>query len=238
MLTPARRRLMKDLRNIQETIDQKLYATPFEDDLLMWIAVIYGPEDTPYEDGTFTLLLMFDETYPQNPPEIRFLTKMYHPNIYQNGDLCLDILKNRWSPTYDVLAILLSIQSLLNDPNVSSPANLEAANLLIKDEKMYYKKVREIVENIMLQFLNEIKANTAIYTFGKVLKTEKDVYLICYENTKIKIDSKQYNLKNNEWIRIIGNFDGRIIDSTYIEKIAGIDINLIKKGIIFMRTKK
>ncbi|KAK1351052.1 ubiquitin-conjugating enzyme [Hamiltosporidium tvaerminnensis] len=147
MLTPARRRLMKDLRNIQETIDQKLYATPFEDDLLMWIAVIYGPEDTPYEDGTFTLLLMFDETYPQNPPEIRFLTKMYHPNIYQNGDLCLDILKNRWSPTYDVLAILLSIQSLLNDPNVSSPANLEAANLLIKDEKMYYKKVREIVEN-------------------------------------------------------------------------------------------
>ena len=73
--------------------------------------------DTPFEDGTFKLLLTFDESYPNKPPSVKFLTIMFHPNVYANGELCLDILQNRWSPTYDVAAILTSIQSLLHDPN-------------------------------------------------------------------------------------------------------------------------
>lgn len=64
---------------------------------------------------------------------------MFHPNIYNNGELCLDILQNRWSPTYDVAAILTSVQSLLNDPNPSSPANVEAASLF-KDNKQEYER--------------------------------------------------------------------------------------------------
>lgn len=75
------------------------------------------PADTPFEDGTFKLLLTFDESYPNKPPTVKFLSKMFHPNVYANGELCLDILQNRWSPTYDVAAILTSIQSLLHDPN-------------------------------------------------------------------------------------------------------------------------
>ena len=78
------------------------------------------PADTPFEDGTFRLVLTFEETYPNNPPTVKFLSKMVHPNVYANGDLCLDILQNRWSPTYDVAAILTSIQSLLHDPNPNS----------------------------------------------------------------------------------------------------------------------
>ena len=73
--------------------------------------------DTPFEDGTFKLLLTFTEDYPNKPPTVKFLSRMFHPNIYANGELCLDILQNRWSPTYDVTAILTSIQSLLHDPN-------------------------------------------------------------------------------------------------------------------------
>lgn len=73
--------------------------------------------DTPFEDGTFKLLLTFDESYPNKPPTVKFLSKMFHPNVYANGELCLDILQNRWSPTYDVAAILTSVQSLLHDPN-------------------------------------------------------------------------------------------------------------------------
>jgi ubiquitin-protein ligase len=91
--------------------------------------------DTPFEDGTFKLTLTFDESYPNKPPTVKFLSKMFHPNVYANGELCLDILQNRyvdcvpccftgklmiatrWSPTYDVAAILTSIQSLLHDPN-------------------------------------------------------------------------------------------------------------------------
>ena len=101
---------------------------------MLWNAVIFGPgplcfrmlcscgthgsvAETPFEDGTFKLLLTFDESYPNKPPQVKFLSRMFHPNVYNNGELCLDILQNRWSPTYDVAAILTSIQSLLHDPN-------------------------------------------------------------------------------------------------------------------------
>lgn len=71
---------------------------------------------------------------------------MFHPNVYASGELCLDILQNRWSPTFDVSSILTSIQSLLNDPNTASPANVEAANLYKDHSSMYAKRVRETVE--------------------------------------------------------------------------------------------
>ena len=67
-----------------------------------------------FQDGTFKLTLEFSEEYPNKPPVVKFLSKMFHPNIYADGGICLDILQNRWSPTYDVSAILTSIQSLVN----------------------------------------------------------------------------------------------------------------------------
>jgi ubiquitin-conjugating enzyme E2 A len=73
-------------------------------------AVIIGPSDTPFEDGTFRLVMHFEEQYPNKPPGVKFISQMFHPNVYGSGELCLDILQNRWSPTYDVAAILTSIQ--------------------------------------------------------------------------------------------------------------------------------
>jgi len=73
-------------------------------------AVIIGPTDTPFEDGTFRLIMHFEEQYPNKPPGVKFISTMFHPNVYSSGELCLDILQNRWSPTYDVAAILTSIQ--------------------------------------------------------------------------------------------------------------------------------
>ena len=70
----------------------------------------FRPHDTPFEDGTFKLTLVFTEEYPNKPPTVRFVSKMFHPNVYADGGICLDILQNRWSPTYDVSAILTSIQ--------------------------------------------------------------------------------------------------------------------------------
>lgn len=113
---------------------------------MVWNAVIIGPADTPFEDGTFRLNIVFDEEYPNKPPKVKFLSKMFHPNVYASGDLCLDILQNRWSPTFDVSSILTSIQSLLNDPNISSPANVEAANLYKDHNSQYSRRVRETVE--------------------------------------------------------------------------------------------
>lgn len=77
-------------------------------------AVIIGPADTPFEDGTFRLVMHFEEQYPNKPPGVKFISQMFHPNVYGTGELCLDILQNRWSPTYDVAAILTSIQRHAN----------------------------------------------------------------------------------------------------------------------------
>lgn len=96
-------------------------------------------------------MLQFDEQYPNKPPSVKFISPMFHPNVYASGELCLDILQNRWSPTYDVSSILTSIQSLLNDPNISSPANVEAANLYKDHRSQYIKRVRETVENSWIE---------------------------------------------------------------------------------------
>lgn len=85
-------------------------AKPAELTLPTRNAVIIGPSDTPFEDGTFRLVMNFEEQYPNKPPAVKFISTMFHPNVYNTGELCLDILQNRWSPTYDVAAVLTSIQ--------------------------------------------------------------------------------------------------------------------------------
>jgi len=105
-----------------------------------------SPDDTPWEGGTFKLTLEFTEDYPNKPPKVVFVTKMFHPNIYANGQICLDILQNQWSPIYDIAAILTSIQSLLTDPNPNSPANVEAAKLYQSNRREYDRKVMQFVE--------------------------------------------------------------------------------------------
>ncbi|KAI6686465.1 hypothetical protein NL676_032378 [Syzygium grande] len=110
---------------------------------MLWNAVIFGPDDTPWDGGTFKLTLQFSEEYPNKPPTVRFVSRMFHPNIYADGSICLDILQNQWSPIYDVAAILTSIQSLLCDPNPNSPANSEAARLFSENKREYNRRVRE-----------------------------------------------------------------------------------------------
>ena len=114
---------------------------------MLWHAVMFGPEDTPWEGGTFKLTLQFTEEYPNKAPTVKFATKMFHPNIYADGSICLDILQNQWSPIYDVAAVLTSIQSLLCDPNPNSPANSEAAMLFRDSVREYNKRVHLVVEN-------------------------------------------------------------------------------------------
>ena len=85
--------------------------------------MIIGPADTPFEDGTFRLVMHFEEQYPNKPPGVKFISTMFHPNVYGTGELCLDILQNRWSPTYDVAAVLTSIQRYV-EPASSALINL------------------------------------------------------------------------------------------------------------------
>ncbi|EGD73578.1 ubiquitin-conjugating enzyme HR6A [Salpingoeca rosetta] len=145
-ITPARKRLMKDFKRLQEDPPQGIMGAPVENDIMTWHAVIFGPEGTPFEDGAFKLTLTFTEDYPNKAPVVKFVSRVYHPNVYKDGSICLDILQNKWSPTYNITGILTSIQSLLDEPNPNSPANAEAAQLYRENRREYERKVRDCVE--------------------------------------------------------------------------------------------
>eukprot|EP01062_Namystynia_karyoxenos_P074040 TRINITY_DN70863_c0_g1_i1.p1 TRINITY_DN70863_c0_g1~~TRINITY_DN70863_c0_g1_i1.p1 ORF type:complete len:199 (+),score=59.24 TRINITY_DN70863_c0_g1_i1:100-696(+) len=145
-MSAARRRLLRDYKKIKSDPPQGINATPVDKELMEWNAVMFGPEQTSWEGGTFRLRLTFSDQYPNKAPKVVFLTKMFHPNIYTDGSICLDILAAQWSPIYDVCAILTSIQSLLTDPNPNSPANSEAARLYRESRKEYEARVRAAVE--------------------------------------------------------------------------------------------
>merc|ERR1712195_461877 len=103
-------------------------ATPFEDNLRYFNVIIAGPQSSPYENGIFKLELFLPEEYPMAPPKVRFLTKIYHPNIDKLGRICLDILKDKWSPALQIRTVLLSVQALLSAPEPSDPLDTNVAD--------------------------------------------------------------------------------------------------------------
>ena len=147
MSSNAERRLLKDLKKMHDDVTQDgIQATPAGDSLFEWEAVIFGPDDTIWEGGVFNLIIEFSDDYPNKAPKVRFVTKMFHPNIYNDGSICLDILSHMWSPVYDVSSILTSIQSLLTDPNINSPANNTAAVMYNQNYQEYVNRVKSVVE--------------------------------------------------------------------------------------------
>lgn len=96
--------------------------------------------------GVFSLRMTFGEQYPEKPPRVRFTSEVFHPNVYSDGTLCMDIIQDQWSPIHNVCTLLTSIQSLLTDPNPSSPANPEAAQLFQEDPSQYNRRVRRLAQ--------------------------------------------------------------------------------------------
>uniref|UniRef100_A0A5S6QQH1 E2 ubiquitin-conjugating enzyme n=1 Tax=Trichuris muris TaxID=70415 RepID=A0A5S6QQH1_TRIMR len=187
MSTPARRRLMRDFKKLQEDPPAGISGAPTEDNILVWHALIFGPQDTPFEDGTFKVVLEFSEEYPNKPPIVRFKSRMFHPNVYADGSICLDILQNRWSPTYDAAAILTSIQSLLDEPNPNSPANSMAARLYQENRREYNKHVQEVVEQSWLH-------NAEIQPSGDRKPTEAEEADANQQSTSRPEDDENQNL--------------------------------------------
>lgn len=131
----ALKRIMKELTDIQRDPPTHCSAGPAGEgnNLYQWNATIMGPGDSPYQGGVFQLSIHFPTDYPFKPPKVQFVTKIFHPNISQNGSICLDILKDQWSPALTIGKVLLSISSLLTEPNPNDPLVLEAANIYKQD---------------------------------------------------------------------------------------------------------
>lgn len=130
------RRLKKEYNDlIKEPIES--CSAGFTNDITKWEATIFGPSDTPYSGGVFKLNLEFTQDYPFKPPNVYFTTPIYHCNINERGGICLDLLKTNWSPALSVSKLLLSICSLLAEPNPDDPLMPEIARLYKSNRKLH-----------------------------------------------------------------------------------------------------
>uniref|UniRef100_A0A6A7G9T6 Ubiquitin-conjugating enzyme E2 N n=1 Tax=Hirondellea gigas TaxID=1518452 RepID=A0A6A7G9T6_9CRUS len=137
------RRIIKETQRLTKDPIPGVSCTPHRDNLRYFSVVISGPPGSPYEGGIFKLELFLTKEYPMSPPSVRFLTKIYHPNIDRLGRICLDILKDRWSPALQIRTVCLSIQLLLQAPNPDDPLALDVAELWKSDEQKALAHARQ-----------------------------------------------------------------------------------------------
>ena len=135
-------RLNKELLELKNNPPCNCSAGLVDDDIFHWQATIIGPEDTPYSGGIFELRIDFPQDYPFKPPNIIFITRIYHCNINVSGNICLDILKDQWSPALTICKVLLSICSLMNDQNPDDPLRPEAADMYVTNYELFVETAK------------------------------------------------------------------------------------------------
>ncbi|EEH58578.1 uncharacterized protein MICPUCDRAFT_46797 [Micromonas pusilla CCMP1545] len=145
------RRIIKETQRLLSEPAPGISAQPQEDNLRHFSVMIRGPRDSPYEGGVFELELFLPEEYPMAAPKVRFLTKIYHPNIDNLGRICLDILKDKWSPALQIRTVLLSIQALLSAPNPDDPLSEKVANAWKVDEVTALKTAKEWTQKFAMK---------------------------------------------------------------------------------------
>ena len=124
------KRLRKEAADAQRSTEPDLVLAPQQDNLQSWRAWVAGPTDTPFEGGVFELELNIGVRYPLAPPVVRVTTPLFHPNIHdRTGEVCLDILKEAWSPAWTLVSVVRAVRALLAAPNADSPLNCDAGNL-------------------------------------------------------------------------------------------------------------
>jgi ubiquitin-conjugating enzyme E2 G1 len=130
-----------------------------DENIFNWDLLIVGPPETLYEGGFFNAKLQFPADFPNNPPVMTFRTPIWHPNVYEDGTVCISILHppgvdqynqmessaERWRPILGVESIVISVISMLSDPNDESPANIDAAVMWRNDRAGFKRRVREFV---------------------------------------------------------------------------------------------
>lgn len=142
-------RIQKEIKilveNPEELNREGITLFPSESNIQNFHGSIIGPVGTPYAGLKYELEIKIGTDYPMKPPYVRFVgPKIYHPNVNITGDICLDILKTEWAPTLSLAKMMLSICSLLNEPNPSSPLNPGAANDWINNKPKFEEEVRRL----------------------------------------------------------------------------------------------
>ena len=136
-------RIITERKRLKKMKIDGIIIEPMENNPRYFKAIIDGPQGSPYDGGHFKLELYLPEKYPTVPPKCLFMTKVYHPNIDFLGRISLDILKNNWSPSLQIHSVVLSIQSLLNEPNTEDPLNQEVNKMWIENVSLAEETARE-----------------------------------------------------------------------------------------------
>lgn len=138
------RRLARELEECQKLKEETgiIVEPTNEADLTEWTAYLPGPEDSPYYGYIYPLSIQIPDNFPMRPPLINFKIKVYHPNVGSGGSICLDILGEQWSPVLTLPKIILSISSLLTDPNPKSPLNSSAGRKYQVDYESFCEEVK------------------------------------------------------------------------------------------------
>lgn len=138
------RRIINEYKEIiKESSDVFKIINIDENNLNEWNIILFGPKDTVYENGKFHININFPNDYPYNPPLVLFKTRIYHPNINENGNICIDILKEEWSPILTINKIIYSLSSLLSEPNPDDPLVEVIANEILNNKTQFEYKARE-----------------------------------------------------------------------------------------------
>mmetsp|Transcript_8211 Transcript_8211/g.24148 ORF Transcript_8211/g.24148 Transcript_8211/m.24148 type:complete len:156 (+) Transcript_8211:138-605(+) len=142
-MSSAAKRIQKELAEISLEPPTNCSAGPKGDNLYEWVSTILGPPGSPYNGGVFFLDIHYPNDYPFKPPKVTFRTRIYHCNINSSGQICLDILKDQWSPALTISKVLLSICSLLTDANPHDPLVGSIAQQLLNDKEAHDKTAAE-----------------------------------------------------------------------------------------------
>lgn len=138
------KRIARELTELRSDPPLNCSAGPVDEtDMYNWEGVMFGPADSPYAGGVFKVTIQFPADYPFKPPRVIFTTKIYHPNINTHGFICLDILKQNWSPALTISKVLLSVLSMLTDPNPNDPLMPDIAQQYTNDRGTYEMTARE-----------------------------------------------------------------------------------------------
>ena len=140
----AAKRIVKELKLLQESEE---FSIEVESDF-KWKAKIKGPQQSPYEGGVFIILVKFPTDYPFKPPNIAFVTKIYHPNINSSsGKICLSEAKDNWSPAHNVAKLLKAIELLMKNPNPEDCLEPNIAQECMNCYSKFVKTAKEWTEN-------------------------------------------------------------------------------------------
>ncbi|CAD8148813.1 unnamed protein product [Paramecium pentaurelia] len=169
-------RLNKELQDFNERQkkgeDSGISILLVDQNITHWKGFINGPSDTPYGNGYFQVDIVIPPEYPYKPPKMKFDTRIWHPNISsQTGAICLDILKDEWSPALSIRTALLSLQALLCDPQPDSPQDAVVANQYKTQKDLFVKTAKEWTQNYASKNKQEEKVQNLVnlgFEVGKV----------------------------------------------------------------------